>query len=145
MVVGESKSVIADPSTLTTGADEAYFEGLIEGEVRVQSCKGCGVPHWPAVFRCPECGSWEHTWNAVRPVGSIYSWTRTWHAFGGLDAFTTPFVSVVVTLDDVPSVRLLGLLEGGEEGLSIGAAVRADVHSIAYHGRMIPALRWAVV
>ena len=133
-----------DPSTLTSGADQAYFAGLMKGEVRLQYCEGCGTHHWPAVFRCPDCGSWDHVWRAVQPRGTIYSWTRTWHSFGGLDAFETPFVSVVVSLQDVPSVRLLGVLQGKEDGLAIGAQVTGRTHSIEFLGRPVPALSWSL-
>lgn len=143
--MNDASSVNVDPATLTSGADQAYFEGLMKGEVRLQSCKGCGKPHWPAVFHCPECGSWEHEWAPVEPKGTIYSWTRTWHAFGGLQAFQPPFVSVVVALDDLPTVRLLGLLQGDEEGLAIGAPVTGAVHSVEFQGRTIPALSWSLV
>ncbi|MBR9836213.1 MAG: hypothetical protein GYB42_13765 [Alphaproteobacteria bacterium] len=134
-----------DPATLTSGADQAYFEGLMKGEVRLQSCKGCGKYHWPAVFHCPDCGSWEQVWKPVSPKGTIYSWTRTWHSFGGLEGFETPFASVVVTLQDVPSVRLLGLLQGDEAALAIGARVTGAVHSVEFQGRKIPALSWSLV
>ena len=134
-----------DAAALTSGADQAYFEGLAEGEVRLQVCKGCGKHHWPAVFRCPDCGSWDQAWKPVAPRGRIYSWTRTWHAFTGLEAFKPPFVSLVVRLYDVPSVRLLGVLEGNETGLEIGAPVSGRVHSISFQGAVIPALVWSLV
>lgn len=134
-----------DAATLTSGADQAYFEGLLEGEVRLQSCNGCGEYHWPAVFRCSRCGSWDHAWGAVTPAGDVYSWTRTWHSFGGAEGFTPPFVSLVVTLKDVPAVRLIGVLEGHESGLAIGASVAGRVHTVDFQGRPIPALSWSLV
>jgi len=143
--MSEASSVTVDPAALTSGADHPYFAGLMEGEIRLQSCEGCGKHHWPAVFHCPDCGSWDHNWSPVSPEGTIYSWTRTWHSFGGLDAFNAPFVSVVVTLSQVPSVRLLGLLQGDEEGLAIGAPVSGAVHSVEFQGRTIPALSWSLV
>lgn len=116
----------------------------MEGEVRLQACQRCGKHHWPAVFRCPECGSWEHVWNQVVPRGKIYSWTRTWHRFGGLDAFEAPFVSLVVALEDVPSVRLLGVLDGEDADITIGDAVTGKVSAVSFMGRSIPALRWTI-
>ena len=143
-IPGDGESVPFDAATLTSGADRAYFEGLVAGDIRLQSCKGCGKHHWPAVFRCPDCGSWEQEWNPVSPIGKIYSWTRTWHVFTGIEGFNPPFVSVVVALDDVPSVRLLGVLEGSEEGLAIGSQVTGRIQSISLLGRDMPALAWSL-
>ncbi len=143
--LNEPDSVIVDPETLTSGADQSYFAGLLKGEVRLQSCGGCGKHHWPAVFHCAECGSWDHVWAPVEPKGTIYSWTRTWHAFGGLDDLKRPFVSVVVTLTDVPTVRLLGLLETSNGDVAIGASVRGKVHTMKFQGQDLPALQWSLV
>ena len=134
----------ADVAALTSGADELYFEGLLEGEVRVQECAGCAKIHWPAVFRCPACGSWEHRWKPVRPEGTVYSWTRTWHDFGGPEAFKPPFVPVVVSLSDCPSVRLLGTLDGANDEVRIGAAVQGRITKIGFLGRDIPSLIWSL-
>lgn len=133
-----------DAAALTSGADRAYFEGLAEGEVRLQVCSGCGKHHWPAVFHCPRCGSWDHSWTSVSPAGVIYSWTRTWHSFAGAEAFKPPFVSLVVSMDEVPSVRLLGVLEGDEQKLAIGAPVTGRAHKITVNGTVIPALAWSL-
>lgn len=129
----------------TTGADQAYFEGLEAGEVRVQSCAGCGTVHWPAVFRCPECGSWEHKWKAVKPVGKVFSWTRTWHDFGAPKQLQPPFVTLVVTLDGVDHVRLLGTLDKPDEPVSIGQDVEGRIETFDFQGRKIPALIWSKV
>lgn len=136
---------MVDVASLTSGADETYFEGLLCGEIRLQSCAGCGVSHWPAVFRCAECGSWEHEWNAVAPAGTIYSWTRTWHPFSGTEGFETPLVSLVVSLNEVPSVRLLGVFGNKDVDPRIGEQVRAETTSVAFQDRSIPALRWSLV
>ena len=132
-----------DPASLTSGADEEYFRGLQSGEVRLQFCQGCNEPHWPAVFRCPDCGSWEQDWRRVKPSGKIYSWTRSWHAFGGLEGFELPFVSVVVELDEVPSIRLLGVLNAAREDVRIGDHVRAHTVKVKFGEREIPALQWS--
>ncbi|MBA68168.1 MAG: hypothetical protein CML30_04785 [Rhizobiales bacterium] len=134
----------ADPSALTSGADQTYFEGLMKGEVRIQFCARCRKYRWPAVFHCPDCGSWDHVWKPVSPKGKIYSWTRTWHTFAGADAFEPPFVSIVVSLEEIPAVRLLGVLEGDEQNLATGAKVSGKAHKITVNGTVIPALSWTL-
>ena len=135
----------AESGQLTTGADGAYFEGLLANEVRTQVCSGCGRVHWPAVFRCPDCGSWEHSWRKVAPKGTIFSWTRTRHDFGGPEAFTLPFVSLVVSLDGLEHVRLIGTLDAPDSDVRIGARVEGRVDVVEFLDRNIPALVWSLV
>ncbi len=136
---------MVDVSSLTSGADQTYFEGLISGEIRLQFCAGCGTSHWPAVFRCADCGSWQHEWKSVAPLGTIYSWTRTWHSFSGTDGFGIPYVSLVVSLNEVPSVRLLGVLNSVDAAPKIGLQVRAETTKVEFQNRSIPALSWSLV
>lgn len=123
------------------GAEGHYWDALVEGRLELPRCKGCGTWHWPAVWRCGECGSWEHEWVAQPIEGRVFTYTRTHHPFGGTEAFERPFVTLVVTLDAVP-VRLTGVLEGDETGLRIGAPVKGAITRTAFGEARIPALRW---
>jgi uncharacterized protein len=131
--------------TETSGADRPYFEALSKGELCLPACKGCGRWHWPAVFRCADCGSWEIEWKQVDPIGTIYTWTRTHHRFAGAEAFVAPFVSLVISLDRAPSIRLLGTLEGAADGFRIGSRVRGRVRTVEYLGEEVPALSWTLI
>jgi uncharacterized OB-fold protein len=132
------------PEQLTSGADQTYWAALQEGHVQLPRCKGCNQWHWPAVWRCGDCGSWEHEWVDVRLEGSVYSWTRTAHPFAGTEAFTVPFVSVVVALDDAAGARLLGTIEGADADVRIGARVSGRIGEISAGGNSIPALFWSL-
>lgn len=111
----------------------------------MQQCNGCKRWNWPAVNRCGECGSWEHTWREVPLTGRIYSWTRTWHNFSAPAELKPPFVSVLVELDGAGQRRLLGTLPGNYEGDAwIGAAVTGEIISIQVNGEPLPALRWTI-
>lgn len=129
-------------TVVSTGADQAYWDGLAEGRVLMQRCAACGVWHWPAVWRCAECGGWDQAWVEIEPTGEIFTWTRTWHPFPGTEALGSPFVSLVVGLPGAGGRRLTGLLEGDADGVAIGARVRGRVAETAIMGRVIPALRW---
>ena len=130
------------PEELSTGADEPYWAGCLEGQIKLPRCTGCGEWHWPAVWRCAECGGWEHEWVTVAGEGNVYSWTRTWHRFAGTEAFKTPYVSLVVSLPDAGGIRLMGVLEGEDSHVRIGDPVSADVGVINVAGRSMPVLRW---
>ncbi|HEY0650469.1 Zn-ribbon domain-containing OB-fold protein [Phenylobacterium sp.] len=134
----------AEAAVISTGADQPYWDGLAEGRVRFPRCAGCGRVHWPAVWRCGDCGSWEHAWFDVEPVGQVYTWSRTWHRFPGLESLSAPFISLVVTVDATEGRRLTGILEGDDAAIRIGARVRGRIATVEAAGRVVPALRWRV-
>lgn len=125
------------------GADERYWQALQEGRLEMQQCNQCSRWNWPAVWRCGECGSWEHSWHQVPLTGRIFSWTRTWHDFGAPREFTLPFVSVLVALDGAGHRRLLGTLAAGpEEVVCSGAEVIGEIITLKVDDAALPALRW---
>ncbi|WP_298291503.1 zinc ribbon domain-containing protein [Novosphingobium sp.] len=125
------------------GAEAPYWEALALGRLVLQQCTGCGKYNWPAVWRCGECGSWDHSWQPQPLRGHIFTWTRTHHRFGGTEGFDLPFATALVTLGSVP-VRLLGVIDGAEDGIGIGAAVTGRVASIDYGSELVTALRWTL-
>ncbi len=127
----------------TPGADAPYWQALSEGRLALPICEGCGRWHWPAVWRCGECGGWDHAWRGVAMRGTIFTWTRTWHPFGGTEAIGVPFVSVVVSLDNAP-VRLTGLLAQTHADVRIGAAVEGAASVTRIGDENIPAIRWSL-
>jgi uncharacterized OB-fold protein len=123
-------------------ADAPYWAALDEGRLSMPRGTGCGIWHWPAVARCGECGTWGPAWHDVAPEGTIFTWTRTWHPFGGTEGITTPFVTVVVSIDGAGGKRLMGLLEGDQAGLAIGAKVRGAIGQTRFGDRTIPSFHW---
>lgn len=123
------------------GAEGPYWDGLLAGRLVLPRCAGCGTWHWPAVWRCGQCGSWEHDWHEQDLTGTVFSWTRTHHRFAGTEHFSLPFSTVLVALSAVP-VRLIGVLEGDETGLRIGAAAAGRIDHTMLGKTRIPALRW---
>lgn len=132
--------VLAD--TWSTGSDGPYWDGLGEGRLLIPQCRHCQAWHWPAVWRCAACGSWEQDWQEVAPEGQIYSWTRNWHPFGGLEEIEKPFVIVVVQLGGAGGVRLMGILDDAGPEVRIGDRVTGRFTTTRYGGRDVPALRW---
>lgn len=125
------------------GAEGPYWEGLAVGQLVLPRCKGCGAWHWPAVWRCGQCGSWEHEWVEQPLAGTIFSWNRTHHRFAGTEGLPVPFTTLLVELGG-SAIRLLGLIEGSEEGLRIGAAVTGRIDRTAYQDTTIPSIRWTL-
>ena len=130
-------------ATGPVGAEGRYWDALLEGRLELPRCTGCGRWHWPAVWRCGSCGSWDHIWTQQPLEGEVFTYTRTHHPFGGTEAFAKPFSTLIVTLRSVP-VRLVGVLEGDEAGLKIGAPVTGTIARTAFGDAQIPALRWSL-
>ncbi|PKP82740.1 MAG: DNA-binding protein [Alphaproteobacteria bacterium HGW-Alphaproteobacteria-18] len=126
----------------STGADGPYWDGLARGQLMLPVCGGCGRWHWPAVWRCGDCGSWDHGWQQVVPAGRIYSWTRNWHPFGGLESLKVPFLIGIIELEAAGGARLMGLVEEAGTPVKIGAPVAGTFGSTMYAGRAVPAIHW---
>ena len=68
---------------------------------------------------------------------------RSRRELGGADGLGTPFVTALVTLADAP-VRLLGVVEGDEIALRIGAKATGRVGRTPFGEAAIPAIRWSL-
>lgn len=123
------------------GADTPYWQSLQDGQLKLQQCSHCSQWHWPAVWRCGECGSWEQQWRPVEARGRIYSWTRSHYDFGAPKGLPLPYVSVVVELEGADRLRLLGHLAEGAQP-AIGSPVRGEIFHCEIDGETIPAWRW---
>jgi uncharacterized OB-fold protein len=128
----------------TTGADAPYWQALSEGRLKLQKCSGCSRWHWPAVWRCGDCGGWALDWHELSPEGRVFSYSRTWHPFAGSEGIGQPYVSLIVELPQAGGRRVLGLLEGPAEGLRIGATVRGRATTTRIGQDDIPSLSWTL-
>lgn len=93
---------------MSSDADAPFWTALGEGEVRIPRCAGCEAWTWPAAYRCARCGSFDFTWSAVAPEGTVHSWTRTWYAFAPERRDEVPYCTVVVELPAAGGARVLG-------------------------------------
>ncbi len=129
------------------GADEEYWLAIERGEYRISRCADCRTWMWPANFRCGACGSWEVAWEAVEPVGTIYTWTRN-HAVSEALAerqADLPYVTLLVELPQAGGARVAGVLEGSEEKLRIGARVRGRIAEPSPRSKGYGTIIWSIV
>jgi uncharacterized protein len=134
---------MAEMVTGQVGAEGPYWDALAEGRLVLPRCAGCGKWHWPAVWRCGECGGWEQEWVEQAFAGTIFAWTRTHHRFGGTEAIPLPYVTALVELDG-SGVRLQGFLEGDEAAVRIGANVKGRADRITFNDAPVPMIRWSL-
>jgi uncharacterized OB-fold protein len=127
-------------------ADEKYWEFLEDGQFRLPRCAGCARWMWPAHYRCGDCGSWDQDWVPAEPAGSVYSWTRSWYVFDRTRerAEDMPYVVVLAELPDAGKARVIGVLDGPDTGLRIGARVRGHIDPPSPKSKGYPALRWSL-
>jgi uncharacterized OB-fold protein len=124
------------------GLDAPHWAGLRAGEVRVPRCTRCAHWIWAPQPLCPRCHSFDLTWTAVDPAGSVYSWTRTWQPFTPELSGHLPFTVILAELPSAGGRRLLGVLLGGDGAdVRAGQGVRGVIDPPPGPGGW-PVLRW---
>jgi uncharacterized OB-fold protein len=108
---------------------QPYWEGIAQGELRIQRCTQCERHVFYPRSLCPHCHSDQLTWVVASGKGHIYSYTVAHRAFGPFAA-ETPFVVAIVELEE--GVRLMTRIIGApRERITIGAAVRVSFEQVA--------------
>lgn len=87
-----------------------FFAAAGEDRLVIRTCGDCGKGIHPPTARCPRCGSWNTDWAEKSGRGRLHSWTTVRHQIH--PAYPTPYTIVLVTLDDAPDVRLIGMVPG---------------------------------
>lgn len=122
---GEVGPVLPVTDDVDTGG---FFAAAARGELAVRVCESCGTDlHLPREC-CPHCGHLSRTWRTVAPRGELYSWTVVEHQVH--PAHPTPYTVVLVELEEAPTVRLLGHLDG-RPALTIGQPMVAEFVDVA--------------
>lgn len=123
------------------GLDLPHWEGLLEGELRLQRCTGCHAWIWGPQAICGSCHSFDIGWEAVEPIGTVYSWHRSWYPYMDEYAGRLPYVTVLVELPGADGRRVLGLLvDDIDEDPRIGEEVVGTVEHD--EGAVWPLVRW---
>lgn len=115
--------VATKPVPEPTPESKAYWDGLNEGRLLLQSCAACGrVRHYPRPL-CDACYSFDVRWIEASGRGAIHSWTVAHHAFHPAFKAELPYTLLTVDLDE--GVRLQAPLRAADPlALRIGMPVR---------------------
>ncbi|MFF2846890.1 Zn-ribbon domain-containing OB-fold protein [Streptomyces sp. NPDC058001] len=120
-----------------------FWSYAAEGELRVQSCDGCGELRFPPRPCCPHCQSFASSWRRMSGRGRVWSYVVPHPPLLPAYAAVAPYNAIVVELADAPRIRLVGNLVTGpdaplnsfpQDRLRIGAKVQvvfAEVDGIA--------------
>lgn len=105
-----------------------YWEGLAQGELRIQRCNACSKAVFYPRALCPHCYSDQLSWIVASGKGTIYTYTVAHQAFGPF-APDVPFVVALIELEE--GVRMMSrLLDAPRERVTVGAAVRVTFEKV---------------
>jgi uncharacterized OB-fold protein len=86
-------------------------------------------------------------WVEIQPTGTVYAWTRSWYAFDRVRerAGDVPYVTILAEVVGAGGPRVLGMLEGTESGLRVGANVRGVIKAPAEKSKGYPSICWQLL
>jgi uncharacterized OB-fold protein len=93
---------------LTDEESSGFWEGVAEGQLRLQACGACGRLRHPPRPMCPWCHSTKRHYRAVSGRGVIWSLVVSHPPLLPAYADVAPYHVVVVSLEEDPSLRLVG-------------------------------------
>jgi len=117
-----------------------FFEGALQGELRVQRCAASGRLVFPPRALSPFAPGGPLEWVAVSGRGTIWSFAVPHPPLLPWYAERAPYAVVAVALEEDPTVRLIGNLVARPGGalnevdpatVQIGAAVRIAFERVA--------------
>jgi uncharacterized OB-fold protein/acyl dehydratase len=85
-----------------------FWDGVDQGELRIQKCDGCGALHHPPMVRCPKCGAYDLGYVVSKGRGKVYSFVEVHHP--QFPIFDYPLLVVLVELEE--GTRILSNLVG---------------------------------
>jgi uncharacterized OB-fold protein len=119
-----------------------YWEGLAQGELRIQRCQACTKAVFYPRAICPHCHSDQLEWIVASGKGTIYTYTVAHQAYGTF-ADDVPFVVALVELEE--GVRMMSrIVDAPRESVTIGAAVNVTFqHGMGDEDLTLPYFRLA--
>ena len=93
-----------------TRLNRPFWEGTLQGELRLQTCNECGRRWYPASTHCPGCLSRNWEWKPVSGRGKVWSWVRFHQRYFAAFADDLPYNVTMVELDE--GVMMISRLDG---------------------------------
>ena len=125
--------------------DDTNREFFTRGQILVRECSDCRTIQHPPEDVCHNCGGQNFDLREVAGTGTLYSYTVVRHPIHPGLVDRVPYIVAVVSLDNLPEVRLTAnLLETPPETVRVGMAVRAVWEEIPDPdgGETIRLLQW---
>jgi hypothetical protein len=93
-----------------------FWQGTAAGELRIQACTNCGRLRFPPRPMCPHCQSVGREWRPVSGRAVIWSFVVAHPPLLPAYAALAPYNVITVSLEEDPSIRLIGNLVTGPGG-----------------------------
>jgi len=93
-----------------------FWQGTSRGELLVQACADCGQRRIPPRPMCFRCRSIEYRWQPLSGRGTIWSFVVAHPPLLPAYQELAPYNVIVVTLDEDPSLRMVGNLVARPDG-----------------------------
>lgn len=90
-----------------------FWEACAAGELRVQACTACGRRRFPPRPLCPHCRSYDHEWDRLSGLGTIWSVAIPHPPLLPGYRDLAPYNVIVVSLHEDPALRMVGNLVRG--------------------------------
>ena len=117
------------PLPIPSDISRPFWDGLREGVLRVQRCRGCGRHvFYPRNF-CPHCLSEGLEWVTASGLGKLYSFTVVRRAMHPAFQENVPYVFAIVELDEGPRVTA-NVINCSPESLRVDMPLRAVYDSV---------------
>jgi uncharacterized OB-fold protein len=108
---------------------QPFWDGCLEGELRLQRCGACGTFRHPPSPICPHCLSDRHDWVAASGRGTVYSFVVVRETRArGWDKMV-PYVLAVIALDEGPRM-LSNLTDVAPEAVKIDMPVEVTFEEL---------------
>lgn len=115
----------AQPPSFGIASDsdsQPYWDGIAQGELRIQRCDACSRAIFYPRSLCPHCHSNQLSWITATGKGTIYSYTVAHQAFGSF-ANDAPYVVAIVELAE--GARMMTrIIDAPRERIAIGVSVQ---------------------
>lgn len=138
--VDKTASPVAAKRPLPGISDDTRFfwDGVREGKLLIQRCKGCGLLRHPPGPVCPSCHSFEWDTQQASGRGTVYSFV-VMH-YPEVPPFDHPNPIVLVELEE--GTRLISQLVGVKPGdVKIGQAVQVEFNTFNDGELVLPQFR----
>lgn len=137
-----TQETLLPPVPRPTPTSTPFWEGLEQGEVRLQQCSTCGKWVFYPRSRCPHCMADALQWRVVSGEGQVYTWTRCDRPTAPHFVGQEPMWIAVVELDE--GVRMTtGLVDVDPEKVRVGMRVRPVFDPVEDDRRRATLLRFA--
>ncbi len=113
------------PVPVPTPETEPYWEGCLQGELRLQRCRACDHVQFPPRRYCSGCLSDDIAWEHASGHGTVRSWTVVRQSMAPGFRAEVPYVMALVALAEGPTM-LSGLRGCAIEDVRIGMPVEVE-------------------